>query len=132
MNYSFHPHAEKELEEIEKYYDGIRDELGDRFRRRDSSDNLADSWRSPSLATFVIIHQALQIKYLPLRTCLPGQSRRNTVDRSDASSSRTKLLGGPIVKNKCRSVGIAKQHNKGDRPVREEGCQEEGLEQSLR
>ena len=32
MNYSFHPHAEKELEEAEKYYDNIREELGDRFR----------------------------------------------------------------------------------------------------
>ncbi len=32
MNYSFHPHAEKELEEVEKYYDNIREELGDRFR----------------------------------------------------------------------------------------------------
>jgi len=32
MNYSFHPHAEKELEDAENYYDGIREELGDRFR----------------------------------------------------------------------------------------------------
>ena len=32
MNYSFHPHAEKELEEVEKYYDNIREELGNRFR----------------------------------------------------------------------------------------------------
>jgi hypothetical protein len=32
MNYSFHHHAEKELEEIEKHYDDIREELGDRFR----------------------------------------------------------------------------------------------------
>jgi plasmid stabilization system protein ParE len=32
MNYSFHPHAEKELEEIENYYDNISQELGDRFR----------------------------------------------------------------------------------------------------
>jgi len=32
MNYSFHPHAEKELEEIESHYDSIREELGDRFR----------------------------------------------------------------------------------------------------
>lgn len=32
MNYSFHPHAEKELEEIENYYDGIREELGNEFR----------------------------------------------------------------------------------------------------
>ena len=32
MNYSFHPHAEKELEEIENHYDSIREELGDRFR----------------------------------------------------------------------------------------------------
>lgn len=32
MNYSFHPHAEKELEEAEKHYDNIREELGDRFR----------------------------------------------------------------------------------------------------
>ena len=32
MNYSFHPHAEKELEEVETYYDNIREELGDRFR----------------------------------------------------------------------------------------------------
>lgn len=32
MNYSFHPHAEKELEEVEKYYDNIREDLGDRFR----------------------------------------------------------------------------------------------------
>lgn len=32
MNYSFHPHAEKELEEVEKYYDNMREELGDRFR----------------------------------------------------------------------------------------------------
>lgn len=32
MNYSYHPHAEKELEEVEEYYDSIREELGDRFR----------------------------------------------------------------------------------------------------
>jgi plasmid stabilization system protein ParE len=32
MNYSFHPHAEKELEQIEIYYDSIREGLGDRFR----------------------------------------------------------------------------------------------------
>ena len=32
MNYSFHPHAEKELEEVENYYDGIAEPLGDRFR----------------------------------------------------------------------------------------------------
>jgi hypothetical protein len=32
MNYSFHPDAEKELEEVENYYDSIRDELGNRFR----------------------------------------------------------------------------------------------------
>ena len=32
MNYSFHPHAEKELEEIENYYDSVREGLGDRFR----------------------------------------------------------------------------------------------------
>ena len=32
MNYSFHPHAEKELKEIEDHYDSIREELGDRFR----------------------------------------------------------------------------------------------------
>jgi plasmid stabilization system protein ParE len=32
MNYSFHPHAEKELEQIEKHYDDIRESLGDRFR----------------------------------------------------------------------------------------------------
>ena len=32
MNYTFHPHAEKELEQIENYYDSIREESGDRFR----------------------------------------------------------------------------------------------------
>jgi plasmid stabilization system protein ParE len=32
MKITFHPHAEKELEEIESYYDGIDEELGDRFR----------------------------------------------------------------------------------------------------
>ncbi len=32
MNYSFHPKAEKELEEIEKYYDNIRVELPNSFR----------------------------------------------------------------------------------------------------
>jgi plasmid stabilization system protein ParE len=32
MNYSFHPYAEKELEEVERYYDNIREELGNRFR----------------------------------------------------------------------------------------------------
>jgi len=32
MNYSFHPDAEKELEEVERHYDSIREELGDRFR----------------------------------------------------------------------------------------------------
>jgi toxin ParE2 len=32
MNYSFHPHAEKELEEIENHYESIRESLGDRFR----------------------------------------------------------------------------------------------------
>lgn len=32
MTYTFHPHAEKELEEIESYYDVIRRDLGDQFR----------------------------------------------------------------------------------------------------
>lgn len=32
MNYTFHPHAEKELEEIENHYDSRREGLGDRFR----------------------------------------------------------------------------------------------------
>lgn len=32
MSYSFHPHAEKELEDVENYYDGISEDLGDRFR----------------------------------------------------------------------------------------------------
>jgi hypothetical protein len=32
MNYSIHHHAEEELEEIEKYYDDIRADLGNRFR----------------------------------------------------------------------------------------------------
>ena len=32
MNYTFHPHAEKEIEEIENYYDSIREVLGNRFR----------------------------------------------------------------------------------------------------
>jgi plasmid stabilization system protein ParE len=32
MNYSVHPDAEKELEEIEEHYDNIHDELGDQFR----------------------------------------------------------------------------------------------------
>jgi len=33
MNYSFHPHAEKELEEIETHYDSLSEELGHRFRK---------------------------------------------------------------------------------------------------
>ena len=32
MNYTFHPHAEKELEEIETHYDSKREGLGNRFR----------------------------------------------------------------------------------------------------
>lgn len=32
MNYSFHPHSEKELEEIETHYDSLSEELGNRFR----------------------------------------------------------------------------------------------------
>ena len=32
MNYTFHPHAEKELEQIENHYEGIREGLGNRFR----------------------------------------------------------------------------------------------------
>jgi plasmid stabilization system protein ParE len=32
MNYTFHPHAEKELEEIEQHYDDILTGLGNRFR----------------------------------------------------------------------------------------------------
>jgi plasmid stabilization system protein ParE len=32
MTFSFHPHAEKELEEIEKHYDDIEEALGNRFR----------------------------------------------------------------------------------------------------
>lgn len=33
MKYTFHPHAEKELEELESYYDVIDKKLGDRFRQ---------------------------------------------------------------------------------------------------
>ena len=32
MNYTFHPHAEKELERIKNHYYGISEELGDLFR----------------------------------------------------------------------------------------------------
>ena len=32
MNYTFHPHAEKELKQIEEHYDSIREVLGDEFR----------------------------------------------------------------------------------------------------
>lgn len=32
MKYTFHPHAEKELDEIESYYDDVSEELGNRFR----------------------------------------------------------------------------------------------------
>jgi len=32
MNYTFHPHAEKELDEIENHYDSRREGLGDQFR----------------------------------------------------------------------------------------------------
>jgi len=32
MNYTFHPHAEKELEQIENDYESIRQGLGNRFR----------------------------------------------------------------------------------------------------
>jgi plasmid stabilization system protein ParE len=32
MNYTFHPHAEKELEQIETHYDDVLTGLGDRFR----------------------------------------------------------------------------------------------------
>jgi plasmid stabilization system protein ParE len=32
MNYSYHPNAEKELEQVEEHYDNIREELGDRLR----------------------------------------------------------------------------------------------------
>ena len=32
MNYSFHPDAEKELEEAQNYYDAIDQDLGNRFR----------------------------------------------------------------------------------------------------
>jgi plasmid stabilization system protein ParE len=32
MNYSFHPHAEKELEEIETHYDSLSEGLGNQFR----------------------------------------------------------------------------------------------------
>jgi plasmid stabilization system protein ParE len=31
MNYTFHPHAEKELKEIEDHYNNLTDGLGDRF-----------------------------------------------------------------------------------------------------
>jgi plasmid stabilization system protein ParE len=32
MKYTFHPHAEKELDKTENYYHDISEELGDRFR----------------------------------------------------------------------------------------------------
>jgi toxin ParE1/3/4 len=32
MNYSFHPHAEKELEEVEDHYDSVDKDLGNRLR----------------------------------------------------------------------------------------------------
>ena len=31
MKYTFHPHAEKELDEIESYYNNVSEELGSRF-----------------------------------------------------------------------------------------------------
>jgi len=31
MDYSFHPHADKEVDEIVNHYDGIEDALGDEF-----------------------------------------------------------------------------------------------------
>ena len=32
MIYTFHPHAERELEEVQNYYASIRNELGESFR----------------------------------------------------------------------------------------------------
>ena len=37
MNYTFHPHAEKELQEVDSFYDDISEELGKRFRKEIAS-----------------------------------------------------------------------------------------------
>jgi plasmid stabilization system protein ParE len=93
MNYSFHPDAEKELEEIENYYDSIRAELGDRFRAETEMaisrildfphtwQRLSQNTRRRALKTFL---------YGIVYRVKPRDS--NTSD--DAPSSRTGLLGG--------------------------------------
>jgi hypothetical protein len=50
MNYTFHPHAEKELEEIEKHYDDILTGFGDRFREAVEIYDFANSEISKQLA----------------------------------------------------------------------------------
>lgn len=88
MNYSFHHHAEKELEEIEKYYDDIRDELGDRFRDEIQLTISRILKRPHMLGSHC--HQynsTVSIEFLSLWFGLPREARRNPNLSGDASSS---------------------------------------------
>jgi hypothetical protein len=78
MNYSFHPDAEKELEEVEKYYDSIREELGNRFRAEtemaisrildfpNAWQRLSQNTRRRALKTFLYGNAARFLKNLAL------------------------------------------------------------------
>ncbi len=87
MNYTFHPHAEKELEQIEKYYDDILTELGDRFREAvDVAISRIMMYRQ-WLAAYIESTSLLSIEFLSLRNSLPRVATRNSYLGDNARSS---------------------------------------------
>lgn len=83
MKYSFHPDAEKELEEVENYYDNINQELGNRFRAETEMAisrilDFPNAWPK---------HPPPCIENFSLRYCLPSEDWRDSNISGDASSS---------------------------------------------
>jgi hypothetical protein len=80
MNYSFHPHAEKEIEGAQDYYDGVKELLGDRFRAEvevaiERILKFPDAWQPQSKSTrryrlksfpYGIVYQIKKDEILPV------------------------------------------------------------------
>lgn len=74
MDYSFHPLADKEVDEIVGYYDGIEDRLGDEFFSELHNANNASITASRRLAEGMAVGPSLSIQSFSLRIGLPEKT----------------------------------------------------------
>ena len=65
MKYTFHPHAEKELEETENFYNDISEELGNRFREEIET-TTSRIWKFPRVCQPITrIHRRCRLSSFP-------------------------------------------------------------------